>query len=94
VKSAGRIGRESSDVDRAGESLEVIQARRKELQEQFDADAAAISRGFDASTVALRKVQVAPRKADIAVGEVGLVWTPWRRGADGFPTPAFDLGAV
>jgi hypothetical protein len=92
ARSAGRIGKESQDVDRAGESLEIVQARRKELQQQFDADVAAIDRGFDASAVALRKVQVTPRKSDIAIGEVGLVWTPWRRGADGFPAPAFDLG--
>jgi hypothetical protein len=83
ARSAGRIGKES---------LEIVQARRKELQQQFDADVAAIDRGFDASAVALRKVQVTPRKSDIAIGEVGLVWTPWRRGADGFPAPAFDLG--
>jgi hypothetical protein len=43
---------------------------------------------FDATAVTLRKVQVSPRKSDIAVGEVALVWTPWRKGADGFPTPA------
>ena len=43
---------------------------------------------FDAATVVLRKVQVSPRKSDIAVGEVALVWAPWRKGADGFPTPA------
>ena len=94
MKSAGRIGRESDDVDRAGESLEVVRARHQELQQQFDTDAAAIDRGFDASSVALRKVQVTPRKSDIAVGEVCLVWAPWRRGADGFPTQAFDLGAA
>jgi hypothetical protein len=92
ARSAGRIGKESGDVDRAGENLEVVQARRKELQQQFDTDVAAIDRGFDASTVALRRVQVTPRKSDLAIGEIGLVWTPWRRGVDGFPAPAFDLG--
>jgi hypothetical protein len=92
ARSAGRIGKESQDVDRAGESLEIARARHKELQQQFDTDVAEIERGFDAATVVLRKVQVTPRKSDIAIGEVGLVWTPWRRGADGFPAPAFDLG--
>ena len=80
--------RESGDVDRASESLEVIQQRQRELQQQFDADAAALETRFDATAVTLRKVQVSPRKSDIAVGEVALVWAPWRKGADGFPTPA------
>jgi hypothetical protein len=94
VRSAGRIGRESADVDRAGESLEVVQTRRRELQQQFDADVAAIDRGTDASTVALRQVQVTPRKSEVAIGEVALVWTPWRRGTDGFPVQAFEIEAA
>ncbi len=44
---------------------------------------------MDAAAAPLRAVQVSPRKSDIAVGEVALVWMPWRQGADGFPAPAF-----
>ena len=75
ARAATRIGRESGDVDRASESLEVIQQRQRELQQQFDTDAAALETRFDAAAVTLRKVQVSPRKSDIAVGEVALVWT-------------------
>jgi hypothetical protein len=88
ARAATRIGRESGDVDRASESVEVVQQKQRELQQQFDADAAALDTRFDATSVALRKVQVSPRKSDIVIGEVALVWTPWRKGADGFPTPA------
>jgi hypothetical protein len=88
ARAATRIGRESGDVDRANESLEVIQQRQRELQQQFDNDVAALETRFDASAVKLRKVQVSPRKSDIAVGEVALVWTPWRKGAEGFVVPA------
>jgi hypothetical protein len=88
ARAATRIGRESGDVDRAGESLEAIQQRQRDLQQQFDADTAALEARFDATAVTLRKVQVSPRKSDIAVGEVALVWTPWRKGADGFSTLA------
>ena len=42
ARSATRIGRESGDVDRASESLEAIQQRQRDLQQQFDADAAAL----------------------------------------------------
>jgi hypothetical protein len=82
ARAATRIGRESGDVDRANESLEVIQQRQRDLQQQFDTDAATLQTRFDASAVTLRKVQVSPRKSDIAVGEVALVWTPWRKGPD------------
>lgn len=88
ARAATRIGRESGDVDRANDSVEVVQQKQRDLQQQFDADAAALEGRFDATAVVLRKVQVSPRKSDIAVGEVALVWAPWRKGADGFPTPA------
>jgi hypothetical protein len=88
ARAATRIGRESGDVDRASDSVEVVQQKQRDLQQQFDADAAALAGRFDASAVVLRKVQVSPRKSDIAVGEVALVWVPWRKGTDGFPTPA------
>lgn len=90
VRSAGRIGREREDVGQADDNLETVQVRRKELQAQFDADLAALEKDLDASTSELRKVSLAPRKSDIAIGEVALVWTPWRRGADGFPVAAFE----
>lgn len=88
ARAATRIGRESGDVDRASDSVEVVQQKQKDLQQQFDTDAAALDTRFDATAVVLRKVQISPRKSDIAVGEVALVWAPWRKGADGFPTPA------
>jgi hypothetical protein len=90
ARSATRIGRESGDVDRADESLEVVRQQRTELQRQFDTEAAALESALDATAAPLRKVAVSPRKSDIAIGEVALVWLPWRKGADGFPAPAFE----
>jgi hypothetical protein len=90
VRSATRVGRESSDVDRADDNLDVIRQQHADLQRQFDADTAALERSLDVSTLSFRTVQVTPRKSDIAVGEVAIVWAPWRTGADGFPAPAYD----
>ncbi len=90
VRSASRIGRESGDVDRADENLDVIRQQHADLQRQFEADTAALERSLDVSTISFRSVQVTPRKSDIAVGEVAIVWAPWRTGADGFPAPAYD----
>jgi hypothetical protein len=90
ARSAGRIGRESQDVDRADESLAVLQQRREALQAEIEAEAAKIAESLDPAAIVLRPVSVAPRKADLAVGEVALAWAPWRRGADGFPEAAFE----
>lgn len=90
ARSAGRIGREKDDVERAEESMEVLQQRFDSLKLECETETAKLAQSLDASGIALRSVQLTPRKSDIAIGEVALVWTPWRTGADGFPAPAYD----
>ena len=90
ARSATRIGRESQDVARAEESLEVLQQRLEDTQREVEAEVARLETTLDATTISLRAVEVPARKSDIAVGEVALVWAPWRKGADGFPAPAYD----
>jgi hypothetical protein len=89
ARSATRIGRESQDVARAEEGLEVLQQRLKDTQVEVEAEVARLESTLDATTISLRVIEVPARKADIAVGEVALVWTPWRKGADGFPAPGY-----
>jgi hypothetical protein len=90
ARSASRIGRESGDVARAEEGIEVLQQRLADTQREVDAEVARLESTLDAVSIALRAVEVPARKSDIAVGEVALVWAPWRKGADGFPAPAYD----
>ena len=90
ARSASRIGRESQDVDRAQEGLEVLQQRLEDSRREVEAEVARLEGTLDATAISLRPVEVAARKSEIAVGEVALVWAPWRKGADGFPAPAYD----
>ena len=85
ARSASRIGRESQDVARADESLEVVRQRLADLQAESEAEITALAASFEGEAVALREVSVTPRKSDIAVGQLALVWVPWRKDADGFP---------
>jgi hypothetical protein len=61
-----------------------------DTQREVDAEVARLEASLDAATISLTPVEVPARKADIAVGEVALVWAPWRTGADGFPAPAYN----
>jgi len=90
ARSASRWGHESQDVARAEESIEVLRQRLADTQRQVEAEVAQLENTLDVSTIALRSVDVPARKSDIAVGEVARVWAPWRKGADGFPAPAFE----
>ncbi|MET0292981.1 MAG: ATP-binding protein [Steroidobacteraceae bacterium] len=89
AKSAGRLGRESQDVDHADESVQQVEVRLAALNAECEAAISEVERGFDPLTVPLREQQLAPRKSDIQIGRVSLLWTPWRTGADGFPKAAW-----
>ena len=92
ARSATRIGRESDDVSRADESLGSLQQQLTAMQQECEAQVATVSQSLEASGIALKPVSVTPRKSDIALGEVALVWAPWRSGTDGFPAPAYEQG--
>jgi hypothetical protein len=89
ARSATRMGHESQDVTRAEESLEVLQQRLADTSREVEAEVSRLETTLDPATITLSAVEVPARKADIAVGEVALVWAPWRKGADGFPAPAY-----
>ncbi|MEY2855475.1 MAG: hypothetical protein RL030_2607, partial [Pseudomonadota bacterium] len=88
ARKASRIGRESEQADRALESREQVQQRYADLEKELADEIAALDQGYDAQKASLSPVPVAPRKSDIAVAGVRLLWTPWRNGSDGFPQSA------
>jgi hypothetical protein len=88
VKTASRIGRESEDVERAEGSAEQIEQKIADLNKELETAIAQLDTRLDVQSIGLREFSIAPRKTDIAVGKVLLLWTPWRTGADGFPANA------
>jgi hypothetical protein len=77
VRSAGRAAAERQDVGRAEENIESLQQRLKDLNAEFEAEAAKIQSGSAADADLFEEVQVRPKKADISVTLVALAWTPW-----------------
>ncbi len=89
VRGAGRAMRERGDIGRAAESVAAVQGRLDALQEEFNQATARLQASFDPVTAELTRSVVRPRKADIAVSEVALVWQPWRVSADRTAEPLF-----
>jgi hypothetical protein len=75
VKSVNKIRKESSDVDRAGETVEAIDAAIAELTAQFEADVAAAQGRVDPAQEEFITVSVRPKKTAITVNLVALVWS-------------------
>ena len=91
MRTTGRLGREQGDVERAEDSMEVLQQRLAGLNAECEAQVAELQRATDPQNVAIRELEIPARKSDIAVGTVALLWVPWRVGSDGFPAPAVEF---
>jgi len=74
ARSAGRIGRESDDVSRAEESLEVLQQRHTDLENELAQEVSRLQGDYDPAAATIDRVQLKPRKSDIEIKELALVW--------------------
>jgi len=74
ARSAGRIGRESDDVTRAQESLEVLHQRHADLENEFAQETSRLQAEFDPAAAPIDRVQIKARKSDIEVTTLALVW--------------------
>ena len=82
ARSAGRMGREKEDVDRAEESADVLRQRVAALMAECEQEVTALQAKLDPQTIAIRKVQVGARKSDIEVTWVTLLWVPVDPGSE------------
>jgi DNA helicase HerA-like ATPase len=90
ARGIGRAADERGDVARAGERAEQLRARLAELEQGGEQDVAALEGRLAASAdAALAQLRVAPRKSDLEVEPLELVWLPWRVAASGDAQPAF-----
>jgi len=71
----GRIGKESQDVSNSEETLTVLQQQLQDMQAQLNDDIAKVT-AIDAAHLKLDEVTIRPRKTDIMVDEIALIWWP------------------
>jgi len=89
ARSAGRASKEKQDIVRAKADAETRRAELAELEAQFKEETEVLKAKFDPAQFEVEAAPLHPRKADIAVEPVQLVWTPWTLDAAGMATPAF-----
>jgi hypothetical protein len=84
ARGAGRTLQQAGDVGRAQESVAAVEQQIRdldaELQRELDASEAALDPGSEK----LETLTIRPKKSDVTVRSVGLVWLPYRD-----DTPAF-----
>jgi hypothetical protein len=91
VRSAGRAKKEAGDVARVEEQRAQLHEKWGALQAEANAKLGALQAVTPGAGLEVSRVELAPRKADIDVGTLTLVWLPFRRDAAGNPSYAFSL---
>lgn len=89
MRGAGRSIQQQSDVNRAKENVEAYKKQLEELTAQFERESEALENKIDPIAETLDSVALKPKKADITVQLVSLVWTPYRPDDRGALTPAW-----
>ncbi len=94
MKSLGRAAGQRGDVGQAREKLAELKEQLTELEKQFEEEARKIEAAFEADALELEPLELRPRKADITVSDVAVVWTPWQIGSEGAVAPLFALSSL
>jgi hypothetical protein len=76
ARGVGRASKERTDVAHAEADAEAIRGQIEALQAELAAEVTELESRFDPAAVAVETVAVKPRKADIAVEDMALVWVP------------------
>jgi len=76
ARGMGRSMKESSDVERASESVEAIRTQGKQLDENLLLEIRALGAKFDAGDAAFERVTLLPKRGQVTVQFVALGWDP------------------
>lgn len=89
ARDVSRTLDEQGDIRRATETLETLKQKQAALEAQFQAEVDAIGAQTDPLAENLQSVTLRPRKSDIAVNSLGLVWLPYWKDPNGSLSPAW-----
>ena len=83
ARRASRAREEKADIARAEDKLEDLQRQLADLEMEFEAARSEARQLGDVEALDIEAKNLAPRKSDIEIERVALVWMPWRVPADG-----------
>jgi hypothetical protein len=92
MRSGMRTAKERSDIAAASENLDVLQQQKADLEAAFNVEVNAFEGSSDPLKQKIETVAQRPRKSDIAVRFVALLWLPHWKTPDGTISPAYQNG--
>jgi hypothetical protein len=91
MRSLGRAAQQRGDIGRAKQKLDELKKQLTELEQEFGEEAKQVEAQYQPDALELESLDVRPRKTDITVADVAIVWTPWLATGDGKVTALFEL---
>jgi len=90
ARGVGRASREKGDIARAAEKVRIQREKLQDLESEFNEAVEEMGDALDPAAMELDPVHIRPRKADIAVTRMALVWTPWLVDSNGIAEPDYS----
>jgi hypothetical protein len=90
-RGVGRAAREKEDIERATQEAKIVQDKLYQMEEEFQEEMDKIKDAYSPEDLELEEIVIRPRKSDIFVTPLSLVWSPWRVGMDGIAEPHFRI---
>jgi hypothetical protein len=76
AKSVGRAARQREDIVRAEDGEEAVAEQLRQLEAQFEAEALRLRSAGGVEALEIGEIALAPRKADLSVDSLLLLWVP------------------
>jgi hypothetical protein len=89
MRSGMRTAKERSDIAAASENLEVLQQQKADLEAEFNAEIQALEGSADPLKQTIETIAQRPKKTDITVRWIALVWLPHWKTPEGMIYPAY-----
>jgi hypothetical protein len=89
MRGLGRATREKQDIALVQNEIKVLQERLMDMEVQFKADLANFQQDFRPEELDIQEIFIKPRKSDISISRIALVWTPWELDSMGLGEPAY-----
>ena len=83
MRNVSRVRKESGDVERAQDNLEILRQQLDDLHNRFQEEIEIYTQKYSASKEELVGITIRPLKSNISVQLFGFVWVPFWMFADG-----------
>lgn len=91
MRSVGRAAQQRGDIARAEDKLKEYQQDLSDLESQFNEEVEKVQDSLQVDSLELEAIQIRPRKSDIQIQPIEVIWTPWLLNSSGMARAAFEL---